>query len=124
MIMINISYSTKDNERDLQVQDKVHIPNVYMKMEDKFPSTQGFKTLMCSHNNKKRLQNLVCNYLSNVCKSIDKEIIYSVASHCINLSTQQSMENYSFDQAVADTTIFSSYMCVTCAQHVIYIGQP
>ena len=31
-------YSTKDNERDLRVQGKAHIPNAYMKLSDLFPS--------------------------------------------------------------------------------------
>ena len=39
-------YSTKDNERDLRVQDKAHIPHAYMKLGDLFPSAQVFKTLL------------------------------------------------------------------------------
>ncbi len=31
------AFSTKDDERDLQVQGKAHIPNTYMKLGDPFP---------------------------------------------------------------------------------------
>jgi hypothetical protein len=41
-------YSNKDNERDMRVYGKVHIPNVYMKLIDPFPSAQAFKILLCS----------------------------------------------------------------------------
>ena len=32
------AYSTKDDERDLRVQGRTHIPNIYMKFNDPFPS--------------------------------------------------------------------------------------
>ena len=102
-------YSTKDNERDLRVQGKAHIPNSYMKLNDLFPSAQVFKTLLCSGSNKGRLQKVICNYLRDLAESVDAEIVYSVGSHCTNLSTQQPMENYSFDQSEADTVLFSTY---------------
>ena len=81
-------YSTKDDERDLHVQGSTHIPNTYMKLNDNFPSAQAFKMLLCSVSNKGRLQKLICVYLSDLAKSVDAEIIYSVGSHCTNLSTQ------------------------------------
>ena len=31
-------FSTKDDERDMQAQGMIHEPNVYMKLEDPFPS--------------------------------------------------------------------------------------
>jgi len=40
--------STKDDERDLRVQGKVHVPNIYIKPSDPFPSATAFKTLLCS----------------------------------------------------------------------------
>ena len=52
----NAAYSTKDDERDLRVQGKVHVPNTYMKLDDPFPSAKAFKTLLCSASNKARLQ--------------------------------------------------------------------
>eukprot|EP00745_Piridium_sociabile_P040935 TRINITY_DN7979_c0_g1_i3.p1 TRINITY_DN7979_c0_g1~~TRINITY_DN7979_c0_g1_i3.p1 ORF type:complete len:449 (-),score=103.89 TRINITY_DN7979_c0_g1_i3:362-1708(-) len=103
------AFSTKDDERDLRVQGKAHIPNTYMKCTDPFPSAQAFKTLLCSVSNKVRLQKLIFDYLADLAESIDAEIVYSVGSHCTNLSTQQPMENYSFDQSEADTILFSAY---------------
>jgi hypothetical protein len=102
-------YSTKDDERDLRVQGKEHIPNTYMKLSDTFPSAQAFKTLLCSVSNKGRLQTMICAYLTDLAESVDAEIIYSVGSLCTNLSTKQPMENYSFDQSEADTVLFSMY---------------
>ena len=103
------AYSTKDDERDLRVQGKAHIPNIYMKLDDPFPSARAFKTLLCSVSNKERLQKLICSYLTDLAKSVDTEIIYSVGSYCTNLSTEQLMQNYSFDQSEADTILFSAY---------------
>ena len=52
---------------------------------------------------------MICSYLKDLAQSVDTEIFYSVGSHCTNLSTKQPMQNYSFDQAEADTIIFSAY---------------
>ena len=82
-------YSTKDDEHDLRVQGSIHILNTYMKLNDSFLSAQAFKMLLCSVSKKGRLQKLICVYLSDLAKSVDPEIIYSVGSHCTNLSTQQ-----------------------------------
>jgi hypothetical protein len=46
------AYSTKDDERDLRVQGKAHVPNVYMKLGDPFPPCQAFKSLLCSFSSK------------------------------------------------------------------------
>lgn len=102
-------YSTKDDERDLRLQGKAHIPNTYMKLSDTFPSAKAFTTLLCSVSNKSRLQKLIGSYLTAQAESFNAEIVYSVGSNCTNLSTQQAMENYSFDQSEADTVIFSIY---------------
>ncbi|KAG0720810.1 hypothetical protein GWK47_047693 [Chionoecetes opilio] len=80
-----------------------------MKLGDPFPSARAFSTLLCSISNKRRLQNLICRYLTDLAPRVDAEIIYSVGSNCTNLSTQQSMQNYSFDQSEADTVLFSAY---------------
>ncbi len=102
-------YSIKDDERDLRVQGKVHIPNTYMKLDDPFPSARAFKTLLCSVSNKGRLQKLIRSYLTTLAQNLNVEIVYSIGSDCTNLSTQQSMQNYSFDHAEADTILFSAY---------------
>ena len=65
--------------------------------------------LLCNNSNKRRLQKLICDYLADIAQSVDAEIVYSVGSHCIKLSTQQPMDNYSFDQSEADTILFSTY---------------
>ena len=40
---------------------------------------------------------------------INDEIVYSVGSDCTNLSTQESMPDYSFIQSEADTILFCAY---------------
>ena len=78
-----------------------------MKLSDAFPSAQAFKTLLSS--NKRRLQKLICDYLTYLAQRVDAYIIYSVGTHCTNLSTQQPMEKYRFDQSEADAVLFSFY---------------
>lgn len=61
----------KDDERESHIQGQQrHIPNVYMKPTDKFPSARDFKTFLCSSINKKRLQTLIKSQLSKVAQSI------------------------------------------------------
>ena len=38
------AYSTKDDKQDLRVQGRAHVPNIYMKFNDPFPSARAFKT--------------------------------------------------------------------------------
>ena len=102
------AYSTKDDERDLRVPGKAHVSNTYMKLADPSPA-RAFKSVRCIVSNNGRLQKLICSYLTDLAQSVDAEIIYSVGSHCTNLSTQQPMQNYSFDQSVADTVFFCAY---------------
>ena len=91
IICVNDPYdaanSTKDDERDLRAQGKAHIPNTYMKLDDPFPSARALTTLLCSVSNKGRLQKLICSYLNDIAQTVDAEIVYSVGSHCTNLST-------------------------------------
>ena len=55
--------SIKDDERLLRIQGQGHIPNVYVKSNDKLPSAHMFKTILCNAGNKKRLQTLIKNKL-------------------------------------------------------------
>ena len=99
-------HSAKDNEQDLQIQGNKHVPNIYMKLDDKFPSAGEFKTLLCSTGNKTRLQKLLFSYLTDLAQGLSIEIVYSDGSKCMNLSTQQPMEHYCFNQSEADTVLF------------------
>ncbi|CAJ1050849.1 hypothetical protein KUCAC02_009112 [Xyrichtys novacula] len=103
------AYSTKDDERDLRIQGKVHVPNTYMKLDDPLPSAKAFKMLLCSVSNKGRLQKLICSHLTDLAQNVNVEIVYSVGPHCTNLSTQQPMEDYSIEQLEADTILFTVY---------------
>ena len=82
IICINDPYdytdSIKDDESELRIQGQGHIPNVFMKADDQFPSSREFKTILCSAGNKKRLQTLINAQLSEFSKSIKQELLYSV----------------------------------------------
>jgi len=47
------------------------------------------------------------SYLADFARNTNIDVIYSIGSHCTNLSSQQNMDQYSFDQSEADTIIFS-----------------
>jgi len=51
---------------------------------------------------------MICTYLTDLAQSVDAETVYSVGSQCTNLSNQQPMLNYSFDQSETDTILFSA----------------
>ena len=71
----NTAYSTKDDERDLRVQGRAHVPNIYMKLGNPFSFAREFKTLLCSISNKGRLQKLICSYLTDLAQNVDPEIL-------------------------------------------------
>ena len=58
IICVNDPYgqteSIKDDERELRIQGHGHIPNVFMKAGDAFPSAREFKTIMCSYVSERR----------------------------------------------------------------------
>ena len=82
IICINDPYdyaeSIKDDERELHIQGQGPILNVYMKPADLFPTACNFKTILCCASNKKCLQALIKPQLSELSKSINQELIYSV----------------------------------------------
>ena len=113
IICINDPYdyseSIKDNERELRIQGQGHIPNVFMKSGDMFPSARKFKTILCSAGNKKRLQTLIKAQLSETSKSINQELIYSVGDECVSLSSGNAKDHLSFNHCEADTIMLSIY---------------
>ena len=102
-------YSTKDDERDLQIQGNKHVPNIDMKFDDQFPPPESLRLSYCSTGKNTWLQKLLCSYLTDLAQGLSTEIAYSVASKCMNLSTQQLMEHYCFNLSGADTILFSTY---------------
>ena len=58
------NYGSTYDKRKSRMQGHGHIPNVYMKSTDKFPSGRDFKTFLCSSGNKIRLQALNKSQLS------------------------------------------------------------
>ncbi len=113
IICINDPYdctvSIKDDERELRIQGQGHIPNVFMKSDDQFPSPRVFKTILCSAGNKKRLQAQIKIQLSEISQSITQELIYSVGEECVSLSSGSNRGDLSFNQCEADTIMLSFY---------------
>ena len=69
--------SIKDDEHELRIQGQGPITNVYMKPADLFPMACKFKTIICTADNKKRLQALTKTHqLSELSKSISQELVY------------------------------------------------
>ena len=72
------------------MQGKANVPNTYMNLADPSPVPERSKRCCLP-------------------QSVDAETIYSVGPHCTNVSTQQPMQNYSFDQSEADSVLLSAY---------------
>ena len=50
---------------------------------------------LCGSSNKRWLQKLIDSYLADFVRNVDVEVIYSVESHCTNLSNQQNIQFWS-----------------------------
>ena len=82
----------------------------HMKPADLFPMAYKFKTILCTAGNKKCLQALIKTHqLSELSKSINQELVYSVGEDCVSLSTGDTKESLSFSQGDADTIMLSVY---------------
>ena len=106
----DLPYSIKDNEREMRSQGSV--PNVYMKMQDPFPSASDFKLLLSSSGNKMRIQALIKGELGRQAlhhRAINKRMIFSNGQTCIDLTTGVALGDLQFDQAEADTIMLSAY---------------
>ena len=93
----------------MRIQGQGPIPNVYMKPADLFPMACNFKTILCSASNKKRLQAQIKAQLSELSKSINQELIYSVGEDCVSLSSGYAEDSLSFSHGEADTIMLSIY---------------
>ena len=121
IICVNDPYDAAyDDERDLRVQGKAHVPNTYVNLADPSPVPERSKRYRVSNNG--QLQKLICNYLTDLAQSVDAENIYSVGPHSTNGSTQQPMQNGNFDQSQVDTFLFSVFAVLResgCTGHVV-----
>jgi len=68
-------YSIKDSESILR-RKQLPIRNVFMKAEDKFPSSRDFQALLGKPENKIRLQAFLQNEFKRTAATTDTEIIY------------------------------------------------
>jgi len=113
IICVNDSYdqnfTIKDSERILR-QGNLPISNVFMKEEDKFPSSKDFHTLLEKPENKIRLQVFLQKEFQKKTATISTEIIYCVVgSTAENLATNDVVAEFECLHAEADTAMFSIY---------------
>ena len=114
IICVNDPYgqtvSIKYDKRELRIQGHGHIPNVFMKAGDAFPSPCEFKKIINSSGNNKRLQTMIKAQLTGIAQSIMQEMLYSVGEECTSLSSGTSMDELSFSQFEAGTIMLSCYV--------------
>lgn len=102
-------YSIKDSERILR-QKQMPTKNVFMKAENKFPSSKDFHALLGKPDNKIRLQAFLQEEFQKVALTIRTEIVYCVVgSYARNLTTGEDLPELLCFQAEADTAIFTMY---------------
>lgn len=103
-------YNIKDSERILR-QKQLPIRNVFMKAEDKFPSSKDFHALLGKPENKIRFQAFLQKEFQKMTVTMaGVEIIYCVVgSYAKNLTTDKDVPELICFQAEADTAIFTLY---------------
>ena len=69
IICVNDPYDAAyDDERDLRVQGKAHVPNTYVNLAD--PSPVPERSKRCRVSNNGQLQKLICNYLTDLAQMV------------------------------------------------------
>lgn len=102
-------YNIKDCERMLR-QKQMPIKNVFIKVDDKFPSSKDFHTLLGKPSNKIRLQAFLQRAFQRVAERTGTEIVYCVVgSYARNLTTGKDLPELLCFQAEADTAMFTMY---------------
>lgn len=102
-------YSIKDSER-IHRQKQMSIKNVFMKAEDKFPSSKEFHALLGKPANKIRLQAFLQKEFQRAAETTGTEIVYCVVgSYARNLTTGEDVPELLCFQAEADTAMFTMY---------------
>ena len=125
LVLVNdpydLQYTLKDAERASRSKGQI-VPRVYPKLHEKFPSATDFKRLLCSSENKSRIQNLVKNKLLITDRSNLPDIIYSCGSTAVDLKTGKEVTEFQCNQSEADTIMFSIYSAIRShglADHVV-----
>ena len=95
-------YNINDDEHERRAAKEQNIPNLYMKSDDKFPTASRFKQLILNSKNKVRIQNLIENKLQ-------AEVIYCTGVNCKNLTSGETMQEFTMNHSEADTMLLSIY---------------
>ena len=120
IICVNDQYtqhcSIKDSERIRR--QKCPVGNVYMRKDDKFPSSREFLTILEKPENKTRLQVFLQSVFTEV--NTPTEIVYIVVGgRANNLTMGEDMPQFAFSHAEADTALFTTYSEVRFTNNAI-----
>jgi len=108
-------YSIKDSESILR-RKQLPIRNVFMKAEDKFPSSRDFQALLGKPENKIRLQAFLQNEFKRTAATTDTEIIY-----CVQLA---AMRRISLRERVCQNSYASKQRQIRpCSPYIVSFGQ-
>lgn len=112
IICVNDSYeqdnSIKDSER-IHRQNQMPVKNVFMKAEDKFPSSKEFHALLGKPANKIRLQAFLKRKFQRAAETTETEIVFCVvSSYAKNLTAGEEFVCF---EAEADTAMFTCIVC-------------
>ena len=113
----DIHYSIKDDEHDRRAAKCSHIPNVYPKVDDPFPSAADFNKFMFNSGNKVRLQKLVKQQLEYHVDNVEADVIYCDGQKSINLTTRMESQAYTFNHPEADTMLVAVYWQLRCEHY-------
>ena len=98
---------TKDDERARRAEGYGQIPNEFFKPESEFPSKAKLARILSKSENKIRLQKFTLKVLQQKMSTHNKTIMFSTGMSCINLRTMAQEQHLQFQQAEADTIMFS-----------------
>ena len=99
----------KDSERERRADSHTD-RNVFMKSDNKFPSSRDFSNMFTSNGNKQRLQKFLKEEFQIFSTEYPNiEFYYSTRNVCINLSTGAKMADYECLHIEADTILLYMY---------------
>ena len=112
-----IPVSIKDDEHDRQAAKYPHIPNIFPKPDDIFPTAVEFNKVMVNSTNKIRLQKLVLKHLKTRVAQLPCGVLYYEGERVTNLNTDMATGDYGFKHLEADTMLLSIYSKLRTANY-------
>ena len=105
----NLENTVKDDERDRRSKNMKNIPNMSIKLADKFPSSTQFTSIISNSRNKVRLLQLIEMKLKENSSTTVNKIIQCTGLSAKSLFTGLNIHEFDLNRAKADTVIFTIY---------------